>query len=171
MRQPDARYLINSAGVAHHSFLARMSPASIRDVLDINLYGTILGCRAALRAWAREPIKHRCIINVSSLLAVQGGYGASAYAASKAGVVALTRSLVNEGRSRQIRANVILPGYIESDMTASINDTARADLIDRIPLRRFGLTEEVADAALFLIKNKYANNCTLNLDGGLSVAG
>ena len=96
-----------------------MTPASIRDVLDINLYGTVLGCRAALRAWAREPVQDRCIVNVSSLLAVQGGYGASAYAASKAGVVALTRSLVDEGKTRQIRANVILPGYIESDMTAS----------------------------------------------------
>ncbi|CAK7219597.1 hypothetical protein SBRCBS47491_003907 [Sporothrix bragantina] len=145
-----------------------MTPASIRDVLDINLYGTILGCRAALRAWAREPIQDRCIVNVSSLLAVQGGYGASAYVASKAGVVALTRSLVDEGKSRQIRANVILPGYIESDMTAN---AARADLIDRIPLRRFGLTNEVADAALFLVRNKYANNCMLNIDGGLSVAG
>ncbi|CAK7212989.1 hypothetical protein SCUCBS95973_001647 [Sporothrix curviconia] len=148
-----------------------MTPASIRDVLDINLYGTILGCRAALRAWAREPIQDRCIVNMSSLLAVQGGYGASAYAASKAGVVALTRSLVDEGKSRQIRANVILPGYIESSMTDSITDAARADLIDRIPLRRFGLTDEVADAALFLVRNKYANNCSLNLDGGLSVAG
>ncbi|OAA57444.1 3-oxoacyl-acyl carrier protein reductase [Niveomyces insectorum RCEF 264] len=156
----DVHLLVNAAGVTQNSLLARTTPAGIRDVLDTNLYGTVAGCRSAMRAWLRKRSTDRCIINVSSLLAVRGGYGATVYAASKAGVVGLTRALAEEGGARRIRANVVVPGYIQTDMIAN-----------RIPLKRFGSPDEVADAVAFLAKNEYANNCVLNLDGGLSAAG
>ncbi|EFX06582.1 3-oxoacyl-acyl carrier protein reductase [Grosmannia clavigera kw1407] len=166
----DVHFLVNAAGVSQSTLLARMSPADIRDVLDVNLYGTISGCRSAMRAWLKKRSKDRCILNIASLLAVRGGYGATVYAASKAGVVGLTRALAEEGAGRRIRANVILPGYINTDMIANMSERQVADMKTRIPMGRFGTPDEVADAAIFLAKNSYANNCVLNLDGGLSAA-
>lgn len=110
---------MNAAGISHYSVLTRLTPADIHDVLDTNLYGTTIGCRAAMRAWIKNRHVDRCIVNISSLLALRGGYGAAAYAASKAGVIGLTRAVAGEGSTRRVRANVILPGYIESSMTAS----------------------------------------------------
>jgi NAD(P)-dependent dehydrogenase (short-subunit alcohol dehydrogenase family) len=103
--------------VTHNSFLSRTSPEDIRTVIGTNIYGTILASRAAMISWLGNRGTDRVIINISSLLAFRGGIGASTYAASKAGVVGLTRALVDEGKTRGIRANVIVPGYIETDMT------------------------------------------------------
>lgn len=167
---PDVHILVNAAGMSHNNLLVRMAPSEIRDVLDVNLYGTIAGCRMAMKTWLGNRSTDRCIINISSLLAVKGGYGAAVYAASKAGVIGLTRALAEEGGSRKIRSNVILPGYIETDMIANLPKRQLADAKARTPLGRFGQPDEVADAALFLVKNGYANNCVLNLDGGLSAA-
>lgn len=132
----------------------------------------------------------KCIINISSLLAQKGGTGAVPYAASKAGILGLTRALTVEAakslRDVVIRSNAIVPGYIDTPMISGIlycsgiwilwangqpagfseGDAAR--LKESIPLRRFGDPREVADAAVFLVRNEYANNCVLNLDGGLS---
>lgn len=105
------------------------------------------------------------IINLSSLLGVRGGHGAVAYAASKAGVLGFTRALATEYATHKVRVNAIVPGYIETDMT---KDLDAQGLMGRIPLGRFGTSEEVAHAALFLAENQYAHNCVLNLDGGLS---
>ncbi|KAK3344653.1 hypothetical protein B0H65DRAFT_181817 [Neurospora tetraspora] len=105
------------------------------------------------------------IVNVASLLAQKGVVGTSVYAAAKAGVVGLTTSLANEYGRSGIRVNAVLPGYVETDMTTGLKNPS---ILQQIPLGRFGTTDEVADAALFLIKNPYANNCVLNLDGGLS---
>ncbi|KAL1888957.1 hypothetical protein Sste5346_009225 [Sporothrix stenoceras] len=147
--------LVNAAGVQHTAFLSRTDPVDMRRVIGTNVYGTLLASREAMVGWLANRGMDRVIINISSLLAFRGGIGAASYAASKASVVAATRALADEGKSRGIRANVIVPGYIETDMTD----------------RRFGYPAEVADAAMFLINNKYANNCVLNLDGGLSATG
>ncbi|KAB8293914.1 hypothetical protein EYC80_009387 [Monilinia laxa] len=109
-----------------------------------------------------------CIINISSLLGIKGGRGSAAYAASKAGVLGLTRALAAEMGGSGIRVNAIVPGYIETDMTRAMTDIARKEALNAIPLSRFGDASEIADAAVFLATNKYANNCVLNLDGGLS---
>ncbi|RYP90324.1 hypothetical protein DL770_003547 [Monosporascus sp. CRB-9-2] len=156
--------LVNAAGVAQNSFLFRTSLAETRQIVNTNLMGTILGCQAFVPKMMKQ--KEGCIINVSSLLATHAGRGASVYAASKAGIVGLTRSLAWEVGRFGIRANVLLPGYIETDMTTSINN--KGELSALIPMGRLGLAEEVADAALFLAKNTYAHNCVLNIDGGLS---
>ncbi|KAM3079565.1 hypothetical protein ACMFMG_005980 [Clarireedia jacksonii] len=109
-----------------------------------------------------------CIINISSLLGMKGGKGSAAYAASKAGVLGLTRALAAELGPAGIRVNAIVPGYIETDMTKAMEASARTEALNAIPLCRFGDVEEIADAAVFLATNRYANNCVLNLDGGLS---
>ncbi|KAI1632441.1 hypothetical protein F4809DRAFT_627725 [Biscogniauxia mediterranea] len=163
-RRTPIDVLVNGAGLSQRSLLVRTPAAEVERVLAANLAGAVWGCRAVLPRMMHQ--KSGCIINVSSLMAVQGGQGASVYAASKAGVVGLTRSLAWEVGRFGIRANVLLPGYIQTDMT---NDMDRkGELSARIPLGRLGLADEVAHAATFLAENPYAHNCVLNIDGGMS---
>ncbi|KAL5048707.1 hypothetical protein BDW71DRAFT_17067 [Aspergillus fruticulosus] len=173
--------LINAAGISTSTVLSRADPSTISQVLRTNLEGSLLTSRALIRASIRSRMKSRagdahvpskCIINISSLLALKGGTGAVPYAASKAGVLGLTRSLAVEAaktfRSQVIRSNAIVPGYIETPMIAGFSHAENDRLKEDIPLRRFGQPHEVADAAVFLAENQYANNCVVNLDGGLS---
>ncbi|KAG4444442.1 hypothetical protein IFR05_000033 [Cadophora sp. M221] len=156
--------LVNAAGITHYSPLFVTSPSLLDEVLRTNLMGTIMGCRAVGKGMLRGK-RGGCIINVASLLGVKGGKGSSAYAAR------LTRALAAELGEKDIRVNVILPGYIETDMTevgVAMTPEARSAALNSIPLKRFGKASEIADAAVFLARNKYANNCVLNLDGGLS---
>ncbi|KAK0634564.1 hypothetical protein B0T17DRAFT_484417 [Bombardia bombarda] len=170
---PNIDILVNCAGVSQSSLLVKTSPADVEDILATNLQGAIWGCKVIGRqmiAGSRRQKQSgdpssRCIINVSSLLAHKGIVGTSVYAASKAGLLGLTTSLAQEYGAHSIRVNAIVPGYITSDMT---KDAGTAELIKKIPLNRFGTPDEIADAALFLARNPYANNCILNLDGGLS---
>ncbi|KAI0452611.1 hypothetical protein F5B21DRAFT_331815 [Xylaria acuta] len=156
--------LVNAAGISQNSFIFNTRMPDVNRILDVNLKGTIHGCRMVIPMMMRQ--RGGCIINVSSLLATHGGRGASVYAASKAGVIALTRSLAWEVGRFNIRANVIQPGYIQTDMTKAMDENG--DLAALIPMGRLGVVEEVAEAALFLATNSYAHNCVLNIDGGLS---
>ncbi|KAK3937334.1 hypothetical protein QBC46DRAFT_12019 [Diplogelasinospora grovesii] len=162
---PKINVLVNCAGITQESLLVKTSSQSISDILTTNLEGAVLGCKIIGKSMIRQKTP-ACIINVSSLLALKGGVGTSVYAASKAGLLGLTTSLANEYGRHGIRVNAILPGYIDTDMTNNLATDQR--LIDKIPLQRFGTAAEVADAAAFLAKNPYANNCMVNLDGGLS---
>ncbi|KAI1644102.1 NAD(P)-binding protein [Daldinia loculata] len=156
--------LVNAAGVSQNSFLFNTSRLDVTEIIATNLTGTIWGCKYFIPKMMKQ--RKGCIINVASLLATHGGRGASVYAASKAGVVGLTRSLAWEVGRFGIRANVLLPGYIQTDMTKDMD--RKNELSALIPLGRLGLVEEVANAALFLAQNSYAHNCVLNIDGGLS---
>ncbi|KAI2632213.1 NAD(P)-binding protein [Hypoxylon sp. NC1633] len=156
--------LVNAAGISQNSFLFSSDIPSLHEVVTTNLMGTIWGCKHLIPKMMKQG--DGCIINVSSLLATHGGRGASVYAASKAGVVGLTRSLAWEVGRFGIRANVLLPGYIQTDMTKDMDQNG--ELSTLIPMGRLGLAEEVADAALFLARSSYAHNCVLNIDGGLS---
>ncbi|KAI0799368.1 hypothetical protein GGR55DRAFT_504276 [Xylaria sp. FL0064] len=156
--------LVNAAGVHQNSFLFKTPFDEMNRILDTNLNGTIYGCATVLPKMMKQ--KSGCIINLSSLLATHGGKGASVYAASKAGILGLTRSLAWEAGKFNIRANVIRPGYIRTDMTKGMDKKGK--LAALIPMGRLGLAEEVAEAALFLANNSYAHNCVLNVDGGLS---
>ncbi|RHZ60045.1 hypothetical protein CDV55_105928 [Aspergillus turcosus] len=177
--------LVNAAGISISNILAKLEPDDISRVLRTNLEGAMLASRALVRASIRSQMKTRntssisetpgpskCIINISSLLAHKGGTGAVPYAASKAGILGLTRSLAVEAahslRGVVVRSNAIVPGYIETPMIANFSADETSRLKDSVPLRRFGTPHEVADAAVFLAQNEYANNCVLNLDGGLS---
>ncbi|OOQ88541.1 3-oxoacyl-acyl carrier protein reductase [Penicillium brasilianum] len=176
--------LVNAAGVSISNILPKLELADISQILRTNLEGAILTSRAFLRAAIRSRIRDRkspdaaqrppskCIINVSSLLALKAGTGAVPYAASKAGLLGLTRSLAVEStasmRDIVVRSNAIVPGYIETPMIEDFSPGEVDRLKATIPLRRFGDPREIADAAVFLAQNEYANNCVLNLDGGLS---
>ena len=147
-----------------------MDPHAIDQIVTTNLTAMMVGTKVLLRGryfrkMERQKDGAASIVNVSSLLGLKGGYGAVAYAASKAGVLGFTRALATEYASHEVRVNAIVPGYITTDMTKKLDEDA---LNMRIPLGRFGKPEEVAKAALFLAENGYAHNCVLGLDGGLS---
>ncbi|GJD04637.1 short-chain dehydrogenase [Colletotrichum higginsianum] len=158
--------LVNAAGIAQFQLLQNTSSQTARELVDTNLMGTIFMSRyMAQRMKRRRADRDACIINIASLLAEKGSPGTSVYAASKAGIIGFTHALSVELGPLRIRANAIVPGYIETNMLASMS---REPLEKRIPLGRLGRPDEVADAAVFLAQNTYANNCILNLDGGLS---
>ncbi|KAI1457830.1 NAD(P)-binding protein [Annulohypoxylon moriforme] len=156
--------LVNAAGISQNSFLIKSSTPDIDKVVATNLMGTIWGCKYFVPKMMRQ--KNGCIINVSSLLATHGGRGSTIYAASKAGIIGLTRAMAWEVGRFGIRANVLLPGYIQTDMTKGMDKNGELSAL--IPMGRLGLADEVAEAALFLAKSTYAHNCVLNIDGGLS---
>ncbi|PFH56655.1 hypothetical protein XA68_16194 [Ophiocordyceps unilateralis] len=156
--------LVNCVGVSQTTLLKRTPDTELADILDTNLLATMLVCK-----YARiQP--HGCIVNVSSLMANKGGYGATAYAASKAGIVAFTRALCREMTARSIRVNALLPGWVESPMWHQLKPELKEAYLKEIPLNRVADAAEVADAAVFLASNRFANNCVLNLDGGMSAA-
>ncbi|OJJ77506.1 hypothetical protein ASPBRDRAFT_36715 [Aspergillus brasiliensis CBS 101740] len=191
MQTTNPDILVNAAGLSISSILPKSEPTDISRILRTNLEGALLTSRAFIRASIRNRMKRstttttttsshsgsstassKCIINISSLLAHKSGTGAVPYAASKAGVLGLTRSVAVEAaaslRDVVVRSNAIVPGYIETPMISDFSEGETARLKDTIPVRRFGRPDEVADAAVFLAQNEYANNCVLNLDGGLS---
>jgi NAD(P)-dependent dehydrogenase (short-subunit alcohol dehydrogenase family) len=159
--------LVNNAGIARDAMVHRMELSDFLEVLDVNLVGTWLCSRAALRRM-RERGGGGTIVNVSSISAKAGNLGQGNYAASKAAVVALTKTIAREGARRGIRANAIRPGLIETDMTGSLDPAARARLMTDIPLGRPGLPAEVAQAALFLASDmsSYITGSVLDVSGG-----
>ncbi|KAL7798191.1 3-ketoacyl-reductase [Trichoderma ceciliae] len=156
--------LVNCAGVSQTTLLKRTPDEELSTIVDTNLLATMLVCK---HAYMRP---NGCIINVSSLMATKGGLGATAYAASKAGVIGFTRAFCREMASRSIRVNALLPGWVNSSMWTDLKPEIQQAYLKDTPLNRVADPTEVADAALFLASNGFANNCILNLDGGLSAA-
>ncbi|KAK1250506.1 hypothetical protein MKX08_010509 [Trichoderma sp. CBMAI-0020] len=156
--------LVNCAGISQTTFLKRTPDEELSRIVDTNLLATMLVCKHA------KMRPNGCIINVASLMATKGGLGATAYAASKAGVVGFTRALCREMASRSIRVNALLPGWVNSSMWTDLKPELQQAYLKDTPLNRVADPAEVADAALFLASNGFANNCILNLDGGLSAA-
>ncbi|KAK7208845.1 hypothetical protein V2G26_016023 [Clonostachys chloroleuca] len=156
--------LINCAGISQTTLFKRTPDEEIRSVLDTNLLATMLACKHA------KVQPNGCIINVSSLMAMKGAIGATVYAASKAGVVGFTRALCLEMSARSIRVNALLPGWVDSPMWNKLKPDIKKEYLQATPLKRIASPEEVADAAVFLATNQFANNCVLNLDGGLSAS-
>ncbi|TQV95042.1 3-ketoacyl-(acyl-carrier-protein) reductase [Cordyceps javanica] len=156
--------LVNCAGISQTTFLKRTPDEELERIVDTNLLATMLVCKHA----RMQP--HGCIINVSSLMATHGGFGATAYAASKAGLIGFTRALCRELAPRSIRVNALLPGWVDSDMWQNLKPELQQAYLKDTPLGRVADPAEVADAAVFLAANQFANNCILNLDGGLSAA-
>ncbi|KAK8168679.1 hypothetical protein BKA80DRAFT_183836, partial [Phyllosticta citrichinensis] len=171
--------LVNAAGVSKTGVFVRQTADAIDDVLQTNLVGTTWACKYMMPGMLKKVrlLRHdvelghhpgASIVNVSSLLGLKGGVGSAAYAASKAGVIGLTRALAAEYGPLGLRVNTLVPGYVETAMTDAMEPKARDLARDSIPLKRFGTADEIASAAVFLATNRYANNCVLNLDGGLS---
>lgn len=159
--------LINNAGITKDGLLLRMSEEDFSKVLDVNLKGAF-NC---IRFSARQMMKQRYgrIVNMASVVGIAGNAGQVNYAASKAGVIGLTKSAAKELASRGITINAIAPGMIETDMTKDLTDKVKDEMAKQIPLRRFGQAEDVAEAAAFLVSDSaaYITGQVLHVDGGM----
>ncbi|MBV8082133.1 MAG: glucose 1-dehydrogenase [Candidatus Eremiobacteraeota bacterium] len=159
--------LVNNAGRTYDQLILRMKWKELENTLATNLQSMFYTCAAAGKVMIAQ--KGGSIVNVTSVVALTGNPGQSAYVASKAGVIGLTKSLAHEFGSRNIRVNALAPGFIETEMTASLPDALKAQYLARVPLRRFGATDEVARVAVFLSSDAsaYVTGQTLAVDGGL----
>ncbi len=160
--------LVNNAGVTRDTLLPRMSDDEWDDVLSTNLRGPFLFMRAASRHMMR--VRYGRVINISSVSGLIGNPGQANYSASKAGIIGLTRSLSRELAGRKVTANVIAPGFIESEMTSTLGDALLVEAKKRIPAKRLGTAQEVANAVLFLASPAaaYITGTVLTVDGGMT---
>jgi 3-oxoacyl-[acyl-carrier protein] reductase len=161
--------LVNNAGLTRDGVLARMSHDDWRAVIDTNLSSVFYTCRAA----ARPMMKRRAgaIVNVSSIVGVHGNWGQTNYAASKAGIIGFTKSLARELGSRNVRANVVAPGYVRTRLTEVLPEEATKTMLDATPLGRLGDPEDVAGAVRFLCADeaRFVTGAVLLVDGGLGM--
>ncbi|HHT06118.1 MAG TPA: 3-oxoacyl-[acyl-carrier-protein] reductase [Hydrogenispora sp.] len=159
--------LVNNAGITRDNLLLRMPPEDWEKVININLTGTFNLTKAAIKPMIKR--KTGKIINIASIIGEIGNVGQANYAASKAGVIAFTKSVAKELGSRGIRANAVAPGFIKSQMTEVLPDKVKAELEKQIPLSRLGLPEDVAKAVVFLASSDadYITGQVLNIDGGM----
>lgn len=159
--------LVNNAGVTRDGLIMRMSDADWDTVLDTNLKGAFLFTKALSRAMIKQ--RSGRIINISSVIGLIGNAGQCNYAASKAGLIGFTQSAARELASRGITVNALAPGFIQTDMTAELNETMKAELLKRIPLGSFGEAEDIAGTALFLAgpAARYITGQVLTVDGGM----
>lgn len=161
--------LVNNAGITKDNLSFRMSMEDWQKVIDINLTAAFLIARTVGRDMIRK--RSGSIINMSSVVGIHGNGGQANYAASKAGLIAVTKSLAQEVASRGVRVNAIAPGYIDSDMTAAIPEEARKKMLDSIPLKRTGRQDDVAQAVLFFASesSSYITGQVLSVDGGMFI--
>ncbi len=160
--------LVNNAGLTRDNLAVRMTEEEWDEVMEVNLRGTFLFCKAVFRPMRRQ--RYGKIVNTSSVV-VRGNMGQANYAASKAGVIALTRTLALEFARAGIRVNCVAPGFIETPMTAGLPETVKEEALKRIPLGRFGKPEEVAQLHLFLAspESDYITGQIFFIDGGATV--
>ncbi|HOT30258.1 MAG TPA: 3-oxoacyl-[acyl-carrier-protein] reductase [Candidatus Ozemobacteraceae bacterium] len=159
--------LVNNAGITRDGLIMRMSDEQWDLVLKINLTGTFLMSRAACKVMLRQ--KRGSVVNIASVIGLMGNAGQANYAASKAGIIAFTKSFAKEFGSRGVRANAIAPGFIQSDMTAVLTDKVKEQMLAQVPMARFGLPTDVAHAVSFLASDRssYITGQVLTVDGGM----
>jgi 3-oxoacyl-[acyl-carrier protein] reductase len=145
---PKVQILVNNAGVTKDGLFLRMEDSAWDDVIDTNLKGTFLFCRAIGAMMMRQ--RYGRIINIASISGIRGNPGQANYAASKAGVIGLTITIAKELASRNVTANAVLPGFITTDMTDVLPDKIKAEVKERIPVRRLGAPEDIADLVVYL---------------------
>jgi 3-oxoacyl-[acyl-carrier protein] reductase len=163
----DLDVLVNNAGVTRDTLIARMSDEDWEDVIDTNLRGTFNTCRAVSRKMLRR--RSGAIVNLSSVVGVHGNPGQANYAASKAGIIGLTKALARELGVRGVRVNAIAPGYITTELTDVLTEEQRSVILGSTPLGRLGSPEDVAAAVRFLCSDEAAfiTGDVLLVDGGL----
>ena len=159
--------LINNAGITRDNLFMRMSDEEWLDVLNVNLTATMKLCKGMIRGMMKN--RWGRIINISSVVGTTGNPGQANYAASKAGMVGMSKSLAFEVASRGITVNIIAPGFIETAMTDKLNDDQKSNIMEQIPAGRMGMATEIASAALYLASNEasYVTGATLHVNGGM----
>jgi 3-oxoacyl-[acyl-carrier protein] reductase len=161
--------LVNNAGLTRDGVLARMSDDDWRTVLETNLSSVFYTCRAVTRPMMKK--RAGSIVNVSSIVGVHGNWGQTNYAASKAGIIGFTKSLAKELGSRNVRANVVAPGYVKTQLTDVLPEEATAAMLQQTPLGRLGEPEDVARAVRFLASDEasFVTGEVVLVDGGLGM--
>lgn len=159
--------LINNAGITRDNLIVRMKAEDFDDVIKTNLYGTFNMSRHTAGKMLKQ--KSGLIINMSSIVGIIGNAGQANYAASKSGVIGLSKSLARELASRNIRVNVIAPGYIQTDMTEQLSDKVREKMLDSIPLKKLGTVDDICVAVNFLIESPYVTGQVIEVNGGMNM--
>ncbi len=159
--------LVNNAGIHRDRLLLRMTSEDFDDVLQVNLRGAFLCTRYVMPHLIRK--RHGRIINMSSVVGLSGNPGQANYAAAKAGLLGFTKAVAREVASRNVTVNALAPGYIVSGMVEDLSEETRKQILDRIPMGRFGTSEEVAETVVFLCSDgaSYITGQVLTIDGGL----
>ena len=165
----DVDVLVNNAGLTRDGLLARMSDDDWRTVIETNLSSVFYTCRAVTRPMMKK--RGGSIVNISSIVGVHGNWGQTNYGASKAGIIGFTKSLARERGSRNIRANVVAPGYVKTPLTEVLPDEATATMVQQTPLGRVADPEEIAGAVRFLASDQasFITGDVLLVDGGLGM--
>jgi 3-oxoacyl-[acyl-carrier protein] reductase len=165
----DVDILVNNAGVTRDGLLVRMSDDDWNTVIDTNLASCFYTCRAAARGMMRK--RAGTVVNISSIVGIHGNWGQTNYAASKAGIIGFTKSLARELGSRNVRANVVVPGYVKTQLTEVLPEDATNAMLQNTPLGRLGDPEDVAGAVRFLCSDEasFITGAVLLVDGGLGM--
>ncbi len=165
----DVDILVNNAGVTRDGLLVRMSDEDWNTVIDTNLAGCFYTCRAAARGMMKK--RAGTVVNISSIVGIHGNWGQTNYAASKAGIIGFTKSLARELGSRNVRANVVVPGYVKTQLTDVLPEEATGAMLQSTPLGRLGDPDDVAGAVRFLCSDEasFITGAVLLVDGGLGM--
>ena len=161
--------LVNNAGITRDNLIMRMKEEEFDQVINTNLKGTFNVTKSVVPYMMKK--REGRIVNISSVVGVSGNAGQCNYAASKAGIIGFTKSIAKELASRNILANAVAPGFIDTDMTECLNDKVKESINNKIPLKRMGTPEEIAKAVYFLASsdNTYITGQVLNIDGGMLI--